>query len=498
MQSGKESVNVSSQRSVLSMRRLRSLCTHLTFPLLTRLVLTTLLLTGSVLASWSLLVPPAAAASLKAATAASSLQASTQNQQQLKTSHTAAQQASSSTSTSLSRMLEQKTTPNVSSSAPYDGLGQLPFYTFIKHPLTSSSCTCGGKTLYVNVANGNLLLHSVEEQVRGTGIDLSVESFYNSLANSSRDLGNNWNFSVGNDVRLDFSDPLGGIIYHGPSGYSAYFAKNSNGTFKDVPGLNATLVKNADGSYDMTFHQSSEKLHFGGSGHLQTLQDKNGNTISIAYDSSYDVVSYTDTQGRTTSLNHQTVAGFTDPGGEIIKIADPNGKVVTYSYDSNGNLTGITQPSPLGSETLTHDVLSRVTSVTDGKNQTTSYGYTNLNQIETVTYADGSTITYSYDQDNNLISQIDHAGTTSFTYDALNRMTSKTLPGGTTISYTYDKVGNLTTSTDAGGMVTYALSAILITLYIGADVSIFIYNNSIATYCGWPKISYLPTPFCAK
>ena len=657
MQPGKDSMDIPSQRSVLSLHRLRSLYTHLTFPSLLRLILTFVLLTGSVLASWSLLVPPAAAASLKTTASAASLQVARQDQPQHNMSSTTAQQLTSSSSF-LSRSATQLAAVHtVSSTAPYDGLGQLPFYTFIKHPLTSSSCTCGGKTLYVNVADGNLLLHSVEEQVRGTGIDLSVESFYNSLANSSRDLGNNWNFSVGNDVRLDFSDPLGGIIYHGPSGYSAYFAKNSNGTFKDVPGLNATLVKNGDGSYDMTFHQSSEKLHFGGSGHLLYLQDKNGNKISIAYDGSYDVVAYTDTQSRTTSVNSQAVAGFTDPGGEVVKIADPNGKVVTYSYDSShrltnttdqkghstqygynnndltsvtdgrdnittiaydgshrvtsikdplngvtsftynsgttvvtdanghattytydaqykvtsvkdangnvsktsfdatnynvtqttdaltntnifqfdvnnnltsvtdgngkkstatyaspgltyypdsatdeqgnklsysyngnanltqvkdglasqntenysyntngtinsvtdanghitsysydskGNLTGITQPSPLGAETLTHDVLSRVTSVTDGKNQKTTYGYTNLNQIETITYADGSTINYSYDQDNNLISQIDHTGTTSFTYDALNRMTSKTLPGGATISYSYDKVGNLT------------------------------------------------------
>ncbi|MBA2393030.1 MAG: hypothetical protein H0V70_09830, partial [Ktedonobacteraceae bacterium] len=305
MQSGKDRMNVSSQRPLLSLQRLRSLCPPITFPHLLRLVLTLLLLTGSVVASWSLLVPPAAAARLQTTVPASPLQPVKQDQPQRNSSSTTARQITSP-ATFLSKAATQRVTVSaVSSTTPYDGLGQLPFYTFVKHPLTSASCTCGGKTLYVNVADGNLLLHSVEEQVRGTGIDLSVESFYNSLANFSRDLGNNWNFSVGNDVRLDFSDPLGGIIYHGPSGYSAYFTKNSNGTFKDVPGLNATLVKNGDGSSDMTFHQSSEKLHFGGSGHLLFLQDKNGNKINIAYDGSYNVVAYTDTQSRTTSVNHQ-------------------------------------------------------------------------------------------------------------------------------------------------------------------------------------------------
>jgi len=130
------------------------------------------------------------------------------------------------------------------------------------------------------------------------------------------------------------------------------------------------------------------------------------------------------------------------------------------TYDSKGNLIGVTPPSPLGSESFTYDGLSRVISSTDGKGQTTTYTYNNLNKLTKITYADGSSVSYTYDADNNLITEVDSTGTTTFTYDALNGMTGKSLPNGTTISYTYDKVGNLLTYTDAGGTVTYGYNAV--------------------------------------
>jgi len=248
--------------------------------------------------------------------------------------------------------------PNVTSSVPFDGVGQLPFYTFVKHPLTSPTCTCGKKELLVNVANGNLILHSVEMQIHGTaGLDLDIEAYYNSLASYSRDLGQNWVLSLGHDVRLGLSNPSVGIDYHGPSGYAAYFAYNSStGKYTDAPGLNASLTKNADGTYTLSFHKTGAQFIFASGSHLIAVKDKNGNTISLSLDSDNDVNSITDTHSRVIPFTHNTVFGTGhSPEGQVTKFSDPTGRTASYGYtnnqltsqtDLNGKTTSCRLPMP--------------------------------------------------------------------------------------------------------------------------------------------------------
>ncbi|MBA2678338.1 MAG: hypothetical protein H0U76_08095, partial [Ktedonobacteraceae bacterium] len=122
-------------------------------------------------------------------------------------------------------------------------------------------------------------------------------------------------FNTGHDIRLDLSNPAAAITYHGPSGYSAYFARNTSGGYKDAPALNATLSPDGSG-YKLTFHKSGEVLGFGSNSHLQYIKDKNGNQITLAYNSSLDVVSITDTQGRVFSLYVNIKTSPLDKGPE--------------------------------------------------------------------------------------------------------------------------------------------------------------------------------------
>ena len=59
-------------------------------------------------------------------------------------------------------------------------------------------------------------------------------------------------------------------------------------------------------------------------------------------------------------------------------------------------------------------------------------------------YPDGSSTTYTYDKDGNVLTVKNNVDQVKYTYDALNRMTSETdTIGGAsyTISYTYDLQG---------------------------------------------------------
>lgn len=96
--------------------------------------------------------------------------------------------------------------------------------------------------------------------------------------------------------------------------------------------------------------------------------------------------------------------------------------------------------------------------VTDGKSQTTTYAYDDLDRITSITYHDTSTITYAYDENGNQTSRVDATGTTANTYDALNRLSSEAKQSQT-ISYAYWGNDLLKELTDSSGTTSYAYDA---------------------------------------
>ncbi len=178
--------------------------------------------------------------------------------------------------------------------------------------------------------------------------------------------------------------------------------------------------------------------------------------------------------GTHVSFAYQGDSGVPSCGGksgQLCSTTDAKGNTTTYGYDSNGNQTSVTPPSPLGAITSTFDSLSRVLTVTDGNGNKSSYTYDKLDRVTQILYGgvttcfSSSTCTqYNFDADGNLSSQVDNTGTTSYYYDALNRGTTESLsttgtacsgssPSG--ITFTYDGAGNETSYCDSGGTVTY-------------------------------------------
>ena len=121
-----------------------------------------------------------------------------------------------------------------------------------------------------------------------------------------------------------------------------------------------------------------------------------------------------------------------DAAGQILHLVNYNstGSVLSrfdYTYDQNGN--------PIVIETL------------EGVSQ---FGYDRIGQLISVTYPDGSSVSYSYDEAGNRISVVDDGVTTSYT---TNNMNQYTLVGSTT--YEYDQNGNLISETTDGETTLY-------------------------------------------
>lgn len=184
------------------------------------------------------------------------------------------------------------------------------------------------------------------------------------------------------------------------------------------------------------------------SGNRQSVTDPNGNIVSYTYDSSGNVLARTDATGTWTYTY--------DSFGEVLTARDPLGNTTTNVYDFRGNLTSITTPSPDGGTTpgsqtsFTYDSNGDLLTITDPLGNGTTLTYYSTGLINTVKDAQRNTTTFAYDGRGNRTSIKDASGnTTTFTYDSMNRLTKITYPNNSTTQFAYDQRGRRTSITDA-------------------------------------------------
>lgn len=136
------------------------------------------------------------------------------------------------------------------------------------------------------------------------------------------------------------------------------------------------------------------------------------------------------------------------------------GRVTSYGYDALSRQLSISNPAiqstPLLQKAYTPDGL--LASLTDANHHTTSFAYDGLDRLATTTYPLGSTETFTYNADNNVLTRKTRANQTiTFTYDTLNRLKTKTPPSpAPVVTYGYDLAGRLTSVSDTSPAITAA------------------------------------------
>ena len=301
-------------------------------------------------------------------------------------------------------------------------------------------------SLSVNVADGNLLLSSQDLEITGTGLDLSMQRFYNSRDGATGELGQGGRFSIGRDVELEecvVDGTAQSRCMIAPSGFRARFEREADGGYKTPPGMNATLKRNGDGTFTLTDHRSGQKMHFlaQASSYMSSIEDRHDNRIRFAYTAN-GLLKITDTQGRTVNatLNaNGDIATITDPTSRqwrydyhsgtrrLWKVTAPDGTDTEYYYDPQGRLTSIIDPR--GSQILIgYDAQQRVASI---KRQVSD----NRTEDVTTTYVYGSPT-----------SPCDGSGS-----DAHKGKTVLTDPRGKATTYCWDSRGRVRKTEDADG-----------------------------------------------
>jgi len=209
--------------------------------------------------------------------------------------------------------------------------------------------------------------------------------------------------------------------------------------------------------------------------------DANGVTITSTYD----------------NLNRILTRGYPDAGVEhfsytanIVGLTSYtnqlNTNVVNYAYDPLGRKTTETYPG-ITTNSFTYDSASDLTSLTDGKSQTTAWHFDQFGRTTNkVDAASNILFTYQYDPDNRLTNRCSAAKTnTVYHYDPVGNLTNIVYPVNTNIVLAYDALNRLTSMIDAVGTTSYGydVAGQLLTEDgpWASDIVSYGYNNRLRT-----------------
>lgn len=201
------------------------------------------------------------------------------------------------------------------------------------------------------------------------------------------------------------------------------------------------------------------------------ITDANGNLKTQTYDLLDRLVSVTESPSPgTTYTTTYTYDSYYDNSGDkpvyhLISVTNPLGAVTTYTYNNLGQLIQTDYPqdgtNPMTAETFTYDNVGNLLTKTNGKGtKRLTYEYFSGYRVSEVTEPDGRMVSYTYDANDNPLTQSWDGGSYTYTYDARNQVKTMTavLDGYTfQFGYDYDVYGRVTEVTypNRSNSVTY-------------------------------------------
>ena len=383
-----------------------------------------------------------------------------------------------------------------------DPLGNSTSFSYDSLKRPSQTTLADGNTRSFTFDNANRPLTFTDENVNTRSLTYDANG---NLQSSTTALGETTTFTYdGNDQPVTITDPLGGVLN------ITYDELGRVATISDAGG-NVTT-----NGYDVL-------------GQLTSVTDPLGNVWSTSYNSEGVVASRTNPLGETMSFTSDEMGRVTqiisplgyvgeisyDSIGLVSSITDPLGNVTNYSRNGTGFVTGISldngavttaytrneigqiliaQDPGGNSWNNTYDVGGRLTSQSDPLGNTGTLTYNNRNMISVVsypgslgtmtlsydpannltsrTYSDGTTLNYTYDANNRLLTgngfsntydangRITNSNGIATTYDAQGRIVSTTLAEGKVVNYAYDASDRVVSVTDwLGGVTTFSYDA---------------------------------------
>ena len=181
-------------------------------------------------------------------------------------------------------------------------------------------------------------------------------------------------------------------------------------------------------------------------GLAETFNDANGKVLTYAYDDAHYLRTITDNLGNQISY-HYDLSGNRDKE----EVKDSSGDIVksiSFEHDLRNRLSQVSIGSQISQYVF--DALGRLTSASDGNENTEQFSYDFIGRLETATDALNGVTQNSYSHLNDHPDQVvsPNGATTGYVVDDFGQVISEDSPDRGTLLYTYDSAGNRVSTTD--------------------------------------------------
>ena len=282
----------------------------------------------------------------------------------------------------------------------------------------------------INTQTGGVDFRAVDISEPTESVPLVFERWYSSLSTSENQdrLGYGWYQNQA--TKLIFPSDIGGetgyVLFKAHSANRYHFNINNSGTYSSESGFMGSLVINSGSPITYTIHlENQTKYNFDSTGKLSSWVSAEGHAWTYTYDTSGlltqvsdDTGTHTlslgyDTSGRITSVTDNATRQVTysyDTFGDLISATDLHGVTWQYTYDLSHRLTEVIDPTGATSERTEYDSAGRAVRQYDGLDNKVVELVYNSDGTTTVTNAAGNTETYTYDLRGTNTEQINAAG----------------------------------------------------------------------------------------
>lgn len=336
-------------------------------------------------------------------------------------------------------------------------------------PIGSAALGQGGESVYINAANGNMVIRQSDGFLADAGFGLNVLQTYNSRG----DGGSNWFFNV--QSRLEISGEINkagsSITRIGGDGHKSRFIFDAQQqTYLPVEGgtLRLTYKQNA-----WIFQEGNEKTSslYNKQGQLTAIRDADGHCFNFNYQNG-KLTNITSSSGKQQIIwrfeNDQLTDVTTYSEGAIVhhlhyeydahnrlhKVCRDLGADkrfwITYDYAGDSNKISDIKQSDGNTLHIDYDAQGRVKQLIDGEGRLTTYIYESGKT--TLKNGLGESWTYYYDESNRLTG-IDGPEQYRIRYEYKGLYLSRIVQGQQVWNITYNEAGDCTRIEEPSGQI---------------------------------------------
>lgn len=374
----------------------------------------------------------------------------------------------------------------------YDSKGNLTTTTYPDASSEGYDYDSAGNLISNTDAAGKMTIYSYNSQAQITSLENALGNTTQFGYSNAGDLQNVID-ARGNSVSHSH-DILGQLTRRTyPDGSHEDYEYDGAGkvtAFTNRRGEMIPFAYDVTGRLEWKTYPSGKKLHFlyDPAGYLVSVEQVVGSTTTLdtAYerDASHRITK-AKVPGKVFPESYDVSYAY-DAAGNRTVMAYPDGYVLNYSYDGANRLTRISDSSNSTLVSYEYDAAGRRTKRTLGNGTYTTYQYDDLNRLTTlINYSPGGTVqsrfAYTYNKAGIRTFMTTLEGVHNYTYDNTYQLTGVSYPDGRTVGYDFDEVGNRKSITDNGALTIYSSNALDQYTQVGSETFSYDVNGNLST-----------------